>query len=119
MNWVNIEGENLVVEYRTAGGELERLPRIADESRKEDLVIAPNTPAALAVRQATRTVPIVAQAMGDPVADGLVASLARPGGNVGLTFLGPKLVPKRIELLKEALPGAPTIAILWHPDAYG
>jgi ABC-type uncharacterized transport system substrate-binding protein len=70
--------------------------------------------------QATTTIPIVVPVMGDPVRDGLVASLARPGGNVtGLTFLGPELVPKRLALLKQALPTVSQVAALWHPGAYG
>src|SRR5258708_31718231 len=87
---------------------------------KVDLILAPNTPAARAVQRATTTIPIVAPVMGDPVGDGLVASLARPGGNItGLTFLGPELVAKRLGLLKQALPSASRIAALWQPGAYG
>ena len=77
------------------------------------------TPAALAAKQATSTIPIVVAAMADPVGDGLVASLARPGANVaGSTFLGPRLVPKRLELLKEIVPGASRVAVLWHLGVY-
>jgi ABC-type uncharacterized transport system substrate-binding protein len=84
------------------------------------LIVASNTPAARAARQATTTIPIVVAVMGDPVSDGLVASLARPAGNVtGMTFLGPELVSKRLELLKQALPALSRIAALWHPGAYG
>ncbi|HKG99910.1 MAG TPA: ABC transporter substrate-binding protein, partial [Bradyrhizobium sp.] len=79
-----------------------------------------NSVAGRAVQQATTTIPIVVPVMGDPVGDGLVASLARPGGNTtGLTFLGPQLVPKRLALLKEALPTVVRVAALWHPGAYG
>jgi putative ABC transport system substrate-binding protein len=85
-----------------------------------NLIVAGATPAARAAQQATTTIPIVATAMGDPVGDGLVASLARPGGNItGTTFLGPELVPKRLELLKEALPKATRVAALLHPGAFG
>jgi ABC-type uncharacterized transport system substrate-binding protein len=85
-----------------------------------DLILAPNTPAARAAQRATTTIPIVVPVMGDPVADGLVASLAHPGGNItGLTFLGPELVTKRLGLLKQALPNASRVAALWHPGAYG
>jgi ABC-type uncharacterized transport system substrate-binding protein len=78
------------------------------------------TPGARALQQATTTIPIVVPVMGDPVRDGLVASLARPGGNItGLTFLGPELVPKRLALLKQALPTVSWVAALWHPGAYG
>ena len=85
-----------------------------------DLNVASNSVAGRAVQQATTTIPIVIPVMGDPVGDGLVASLARPGGNTtGLTFLGPQLVPKRLALLKEALPNPSRVAALWHPGAYG
>ena len=113
-----LEGRNIVFEYRWAAGRFERFPALAAElvRVKVDLIVAPNTPSARAAKQATSTIPIVAWAMQDPVADGLVASLARPGGNVtGLTFLGPELVPKRLELLREALPGVRRVAALWHP----
>src|SRR5215203_3234310 len=82
------------------------------------LIVAASTPPALAAKAATSTIPIVAQAMGDPVQDGLVASLASPGGNVsGNTFLGPALV--RWYLLKEAFPAVSRVAALLHPGAYG
>ena len=116
-----VEGQNIVIEYRAADGKLERFPTLATElvRLQVDLIVAGNTPAARAAQQATTTVPIVTPVMGDPVGDGLVASLARPGGNItGLTFLGPELVPKRLELLKEALPGVSRVAALWHPGAY-
>ena len=86
---------------------------------KPDIIIAFSTTAALPAKQATSTIPIVAVAMADPVADELVASLARPGGNVtGTTFLGPELVPKRLQLLREVVPGLSRVAALWHPNAY-
>jgi putative tryptophan/tyrosine transport system substrate-binding protein len=116
-----VEGQNLVIEYRTAEGRIERFPDLAGElvRLKVDLIVAGATPTARGARQATTTIPIVAFAMGDPVGDGLVASLARPGGNVtGLTFLGPQLVPKRLELLKELLPKVTRVAVLWHPGAF-
>jgi len=116
-----VEGQNLVIEYRGADGKIERLPGFATELTrlKVDLIMAVATPAARAAQQATSAIPIVATAMGDPVRDGLVASLARPGGNVtGTTFLGPELVPKRLELLKQALPRVSRVAGLWHPGAF-
>jgi putative tryptophan/tyrosine transport system substrate-binding protein len=116
------EGENIVIEYRSADGNIERFPGFAAELVRLGVmvIVAANTPAGLAARQATTMIPIVVSVMGDPVADGLVASLARPGGNItGLTFLGPELVPKRIELLKEALPSATQVAVLWHRGGYG
>jgi ABC-type uncharacterized transport system substrate-binding protein len=116
-----VEGQNIVIEYRAADGKLERFPALAAElvQLKPEVIVAQGTPAARAAQQATSTVPIVTPVMGDPVGDGLVASLARPGGNItGLTFLGPELVAKRLELLKEALPRVSRIAALWHPGAY-
>jgi putative ABC transport system substrate-binding protein len=116
-----VEGQNILIEYRAADGKIERFPGLATELTRLnlDLILAPNTAAALAVQQATTTIPIVAPNMGDPVGDGLVASLARPGGNItGLTFLGPELVTKRLDLLKEALPNASRVAALWHPGAF-
>jgi ABC-type uncharacterized transport system substrate-binding protein len=101
---------------------IERFPEVARELVRlsPDLIWANNTPAARAAKQATTSIPIVVPIMGDPVSDGLVASLARPGGNVtGMTFLGPELAAKRLELLKQALPGISRVAALWHPGAYG
>ncbi len=117
-----VEGQNIVIEYRSADGKIERFQHLATEltNLKLDLILAPNTPAARAVQHATTTIPIVVPAMGDPVGDGLVASLERPGGNItGLTFLGPELATKRLELLKQALPNASRVAALWHPGAFG
>jgi putative tryptophan/tyrosine transport system substrate-binding protein len=85
-----------------------------------DVIVAMGTPAAFAARRATSSIPIVAVSMADPVADGLIGSLARPGGNVtGNTFIGPELGPKRLQLLKEALPQALRFAGLRHPRVYG
>jgi ABC-type uncharacterized transport system substrate-binding protein len=117
-----LEGRNIVIDYRAADGRIDRFLALATElvSLKPDIIVAPNTPAARAARQATTTIPIVVSAMGDPVGDGLVTSLPRPGGNVtGLTFLGPGLVAKRLELLKEALPGISRVAVLSHRGAFG
>ena len=117
-----VEGQSIVIERRGADGKIERLPGLAIElvRLQVDLIVAGATPAARAAQRATTTIPIVAIAMGDPVGDGLVASLARPGGNItGTTFLGPALVPKRLELLKETLPTISRVAALWHPGAFG
>src|ERR1700732_2401536 len=117
-----IDGENVIVEVRAADSKIERFPALASElvGLNLDLIVASNSVAGRAVQQATTTIPIVIPVMGDPVGDGLVASLARPGGNTtGLTFLGPQLVPKRLALLKEALPSTSQVAALWHPGAYG
>jgi putative ABC transport system substrate-binding protein len=115
------EGQNLAVERQYADGSSDRLRELASElvRSKPDIIIAFSTTAALPAKQATSTIPIVAVAMADPVADELVASLARPGGNVtGTTFLGPELVPKRLQLLREVVPGLSRVAALWHPNAY-
>jgi putative tryptophan/tyrosine transport system substrate-binding protein len=115
------EGQNIVIEYRSAEGKIDRLSGLAIElvRLQVDLIVAGNTPFARAAQQATTTIPIVAGVMGDPVGDGLVTSLSRPGGNItGLTFLGPELVPKRLGLLKEALPKVSRVAALWHPGAF-
>jgi ABC-type uncharacterized transport system substrate-binding protein len=117
-----VEGQNLVIEYRAADGMIERFPQLATELVRLnlDLIVASNTPAARAAKEATTTVPIVVPVMGDPLGDGLVASLARPGGNItGMTFLGPELATKRLELLKQAVPAISRVAALWHPGAYG
>ncbi len=108
-----IDGQNILVEVRSAESQVERFPALASDLVRlnVDLIVASNSLAARAVRKATTTIPIVVPVMGDPVGDGLVASLARPGGNItGLTFLGPQLVPKRLALLKEALPSALWVA---------
>jgi putative tryptophan/tyrosine transport system substrate-binding protein len=117
-----VEGRNVVIEYRDAEGKPERLPALAAElvALKVDVILAPGTPQALAAKQATRTLPIVFGAAADPVGSGLVTSLARPGGNVtGLSVLTPELVGKRLELLKQAVPGVSRVAVLWHPGNYG
>ena len=111
-----------MIEYRDAEGKVERLPALAAElvALKVDVIVAGGTPAALAAKQATRTLPIVFAGAGDPVTSGLVTSLARPGGNVtGLSSLGPELVGKRLELLKQAVPGVSRVAVLWQPGALG
>jgi putative ABC transport system substrate-binding protein len=115
------EGQNLTIERRYADGSSDRLRELATElvRRKADVIVAFSTTAARPAKQATDTIPIVAVAMADPVADELIASLARPGGNVtGTTFLGPELVAKRLQLLREVVPGLSRVAALWHPNAY-
>ena len=116
-----VEGQNIAMEYRFAVGNLDLLPGLAAELVRlnVDIIFAVSTPPARAAQRATSSIPIVAPNMGDPVADGLIASLARPGGNVtGSTFLGPELVPKRMELLKQALPNASRVALFWDPRAF-
>jgi putative ABC transport system substrate-binding protein len=117
-----VEGRNVVIEYRYAEGKRERLPALAAElvARKVDVIVAPNTPQALAAKQATRTLPIVFTVAADPVASGLVTSLARPGGNVtGLSILAPELIGKCLEQLTQAVPGVSRVAVLWQPGAVG
>jgi ABC-type uncharacterized transport system substrate-binding protein len=116
-----VEGRNVVIEYRSAEGKPERLPALAAElvALKVDVIVAPGTPQALAARRATRTLPIVFATAADPVGSGLVTSLARPGGNVtGLSILAPELVGKRLELLKQAVPGVSRVAVLWQPGGH-
>jgi ABC-type uncharacterized transport system substrate-binding protein len=115
------EGKNLTIERFFAHGSSDRLRELADElvGNNPDVIVAYSTTAARPTKQATGTIPVVAVAMADPVADELVASLARPGGNVtGTTFLGPELVAKRLQLLREVVPGLSRVAALWHPSAY-
>ena len=115
------EGQNLAIDRQYADGNSDRLRELAAElvRRKPDIIVAFSTTAARPAKQATGIIPIVAVAMADPVADELVASLARPGGNVtGTTFLGPELVAKRLQLLREIVPGLSRVAALWHPNAY-
>jgi len=117
-----LEGQNIVFEERGGNGTAERLAAMAAElvAAKVDIIVAIATPAARAAQQATSTIPIVVGSVGDPVQDGFVASLSHPGGNItGTTFLGPELVPKRFALLKELIPNAGRVAILWNPKAFG
>jgi ABC-type uncharacterized transport system substrate-binding protein len=111
-----VEGENIAIEYRFADGELERLPDLVAELvrlRVEVIVAAGGTPAILAAKNATSAIPIVFPAVSDPVALGIVASLARPGGNItGLTIRVPDFSGKRLELLKEVVPRARRVAVL-------
>jgi putative tryptophan/tyrosine transport system substrate-binding protein len=112
-----IEGRNLLVEYRWAEGHYDRLPMMAaDLVRRQVAVIAANSPATVAARAATRTIPIVFATTGDPVKLGFVASLNRPGGNLtGATSLAVEVGPKRLELVRELVPTATVIALLVNP----
>jgi putative tryptophan/tyrosine transport system substrate-binding protein len=113
-------GENVTIEYRSANGEMERLPALATELVRlgVDIIIAPSNPSTLATMTATTTIPIVMVAIVDPVGTRIVASLARPGGNVtGLAVdAGGEILGKRFELLKETLPNLSRIGIMWNPD---
>ena len=111
-----IEGQNLIVEHLSTQGRFERLPTLAAElvRWKPDVIVVPNNSNALAAREATQTIPIVAATFSET--SGLIASLARPGGNVtGLTLLAPEIVGKHLELLKEIVPRISRAAILWNP----
>ena len=118
-----IEGRNVVIEYRDAAGKDDRLSALAAELvalRVDVIVAAAGTLAALAAKRATNTIPIVFIAVGNPVTSGLVASLARPGGNVtGLSAVSPDLVGKWLELLKQTVPGISRVAYLRQPGALG
>ena len=118
-----VEGRNVVIEYRSAEGKLERFPALAAElvALKVDVIVTGGgTLAPLAAKQATKTLPIVFATAADPVTSGLVTSLARPGGNVtGLSGLIPELVGKRLEQLKQAVPGVSRVAVLWQPGEVG
>jgi putative tryptophan/tyrosine transport system substrate-binding protein len=113
-----VEGQNVAIEYRYAEGRNDRLPAlVADLIDRRVAVIVGNNPAAFAAKTATSTVPIVFAYGGDPVKDGLVASLNRPGGNVtGVVFIQGVLGAKRLELLRQIVPKATTIAVLVNPN---
>jgi putative ABC transport system substrate-binding protein len=116
-----VEGRNLLIEFRSAEGKSERLQVLAAELvtlRVDVFVTGGGTLAALAAQRATGSIPIVFNSVGDPVASGLVASLARPGANItGLSLLFPELVGKCLELLKQAVPGVGRVAVLFQPGA--
>jgi putative ABC transport system substrate-binding protein len=114
-----IDGQTVTYETRAADGDPARLAAAAAElvQMPVDLIATYGTPASRAAKAATSTIPILMIAVGDPVNAGLVQSLARPGGNVtGNTILSPELAPKRLQLIKEILPSASRIALLWNPD---
>src|SRR5258706_834952 len=117
LGWV--EGQNLVIEYRWAEGNVERLPDLAAElvRRNVDVIVAPAGSAALAAKNATSSIPIVMIFPSDPVEMGLVTSLSRPGGNItGTTFTaGPEIFGKQLQILKEAIPHASRAAVLLNP----
>jgi putative tryptophan/tyrosine transport system substrate-binding protein len=118
-----VEGKNLQLEVRWGEGKLERLPTLADElvQAKVDVIVAATSPSVVAARQATQTVPIVMPVSSDPVGEGLVASLARPGGNItGLSMMAPELGQKRLQLLEELFPKVSrAVAVLWNPAYVG
>lgn len=115
-----VEGKSFVIEYRSAEGKYERFPALAEElvRLKVDVILADDgTPSTLAAKNATRTIPIVFPALNEPVASGIVTSLARPGGNVtGLTLQSPDTTAKRLQVLKEIIPSAKRIVVLVNPS---
>ncbi len=113
-----VEGRNITIEHRSSEGKYERLPDLAADlvRLRVDVIVAPASQNPFVAKQATRTIPIVMTSHGDPVGSGLVASLARPGGNVtGLSFLAPEIGGKQLELLKEIVPQVSRVAVLWNP----
>ena len=116
LGWV--EGQNIAVDVRFADGKADQLPTLAAElvRLRVDVIVTSTTPATLAAKQATTTIPIVIGFVADPVGSRIVASLARPGGNItGWTHLGVELRAKHLELLKEAVPVATRFGVLWNP----
>jgi putative tryptophan/tyrosine transport system substrate-binding protein len=117
-----VEGQNVVLEFRDAEGKAERLPDLAAElvRLKVDVIVTSSTPAIQAAKQATGTIPIVMGFSGDPVGTGLVASLAKPGGNItGLSDIGPEISGKQLELLKEVFPTISRVALFLNPANQG
>ena len=110
-----VDGRTIVLERRSAKGDTARLPRMAEElvRLKVAVILAPDPPSVAAARAATKSIPIVMRVSNDPVASGLVSSLAHPGGNItGLYSVADKLVGKRLEILREAIPGLARVAVL-------
>ena len=117
-----VEGKNILIDYRYAEGNLDRLPELAKElvGINVDIIVTTSNQGALAAKNATRSIPIVFAAVQDPVAGEIIASLARPGGNAtGLSILAPELGGKRLELLKETVPNVSRVAFLWSPGPQG
>jgi putative tryptophan/tyrosine transport system substrate-binding protein len=112
-----VEGETIAIEYRWAEGQDDRLPNLASDlvRVKPDVIVTTGTPGTLAAKRATATIPIVFASSGNPINTGLVASFARPGGNVtGFTISGPELEGKRLQILKDAVPALSRVAVLWN-----
>jgi len=112
-----VEGKNIIIEYRVSEGEFDRFHALAAElvRLKVDVIVTQGTPAAAAAKNATSTIPIIMSGGTDPVATGLVLSLARPGGNItGVTIMNEELAGKRLELLKETSPKVSRLGVLWN-----
>ena len=117
-----VEGKNIVIEFRDAQAKQDRIPGLVAElvQLKVDVLVSPAQPVIRAAKQATKTIPIVMSANFDPVATGIVDSLARPGGNItGLSTLARELSGKRLELLKEVVPRMSRVGVLWDPNTPG
>jgi len=113
-----VEGRNIVIEFRFADGREERLSALAADlvQRKVDVIVTQGTVPTLAAQKASASIPIVVAIAGDLVATGVISSLARPGGNItGLTQINPEMAGKRLQILRELLPGVTRIAVLWNP----
>jgi putative tryptophan/tyrosine transport system substrate-binding protein len=120
LGWV--EGRNLIIDYRSADGKADRIPSLAAElvALNVHVIVAAATVPALAAKRASQTIPVVFTHVSDPVGTGLVASFARPGGNVtGFSHLNVGLGPKRLELLKQVMPNASRVVAVWHPGGLG
>jgi len=114
------EGRDVVIEWRSADGDYARISELVADlvQRKVDVIVVDNTVATRALKRATSTIPIVMTVVADPVGSGLVSDLAHPGGNVtGLSLMMPDLTPRRLQLLKEAIPRLTRVAVLWNPDS--
>jgi putative tryptophan/tyrosine transport system substrate-binding protein len=117
-----VEGRNIVIEYRWAEGRNDRFAALVAEvvRLKVDVIVTSGTPATQAAKEGAQTIPVVVAAMGDPISAGVVLGLARPGGNVtGLASMSPEIDGKRLELLKELLPGVSRFAVIWNPTNPG
>jgi len=117
-----VEGQNFLIDYRWAEGKLERLPVFVKElvQTKVNVIVSSATPAIRIAKEQTSIIPIVMAGVTDPVGNGFVASLAHPGGNItGLTHVAPDLTGKRLELIKEVIPGLVRVAVLWNPNQPG
>jgi len=115
-----VEGKNILVEYRWAEGKYDRFPALIGElvAQKVEIIVTAGTPAALAVKKAAPSIPLVVAAAGDPIGTGLIESLAHPGGNItGLSGMGMDLEAKRLELLREVIPKLSHVAVFWNPTS--